>query len=94
MLVETVALGFQSARHHTGGTPGPAADADLTLFYLLMPIVLGQCRALALVREKEQRTLEPILATLIRDRDLLLAKLVAAVIPALLITWAAFVAGA
>lgn len=67
---------------------------DLTLFYLLMPVVLSaSAAALALVREKEQRTLEPILATPIRDRDLLLAKLVAAVVPALLITWAAFVAG-
>ena len=66
----------------------------MTLFYLLMPIVLGQCRRPRPGREKEQRTLEPILATLIRDRDLLLAKLVAAVVPAMLITWAAFVAGA
>jgi ABC-2 type transport system permease protein len=67
---------------------------DLTMFYLLMPIVLSaSAAALALVREKEQRTLEPILATPIRDRDLLLAKLVASVVPAMLITWAAFVAG-
>jgi ABC-2 type transport system permease protein len=67
---------------------------DLAMFYLLMPIVLSaSAAALALVREKEQRTLEPILATPIRDRDLLLAKLVASVVPALLITWAAFVAG-
>jgi ABC-type Na+ efflux pump permease subunit len=67
---------------------------DLTMFYLLMPIVLSaSAAALALVREKEQRTLEPILATPIRDRDLLLAKLIAAVIPALLITWAAFIVG-
>ena len=67
---------------------------DLTMFYLLMPVVLSaSAAALALVREKEQRTLEPILATPIRDRDLLLAKLVAAVVPSVLITWGAFIAG-
>jgi ABC-type Na+ efflux pump permease subunit len=67
---------------------------DLVVFYLLMPVILASsAAALALVREKEQRTLEPILATPLSDRDLLLAKLVAAVGPALLITWAAAVAG-
>ena len=67
---------------------------DLVVFYLLMPVILASsAAALALVREKEQRTLEPILATPLTDRDLLLAKLVAAVGPALLITWAAAAAG-
>ena len=66
----------------------------LGLFYLLMPVMLASsAAALALVREKEQRTLEPILATPLRDRDLLLAKLIAAVVPALLVTWAAAVVG-
>ena len=67
---------------------------ELGLFYLLMPVMLASsAAALALVREKEQRTLEPILATPLRDRDLLLAKLIAAVVPALLVTWAAAVVG-
>lgn len=67
---------------------------DLVVFYLLMPVILASsAAALALVREKEQRTLEPILATPLTNRDLLLAKLVAAVGPALLVTWAAAVAG-
>lgn len=48
-----------------------------------MPVVLASsAAALSLVREKEQRTLESILATPLSDRDLLLAKLVAAVDPA------------
>jgi ABC-type Na+ efflux pump permease subunit len=67
---------------------------ELGVFYLLMPVILASTgAALALVREKEQRTLEPILATPLRDRDLLLAKLLASVGPALLVTWSAFVPG-
>lgn len=67
---------------------------DMGVFYLLMPVILASgAAALALVREKEQRTLEPILATPLRDRDLLLAKLVGAVGPALLITWIGAAAG-
>jgi len=67
---------------------------DLVLFYLLMPVVLAaSAAALALVREKEQRTLEPILATPLRDRDLLLAKLFAAVGPAMLVAWGTAIVG-
>jgi ABC-2 type transport system permease protein len=67
---------------------------DLVVFYLLMPVILASsAAALALVREKEQRTLEPILATPLTDRDLLLAKLVAAVGPALLVSWGAAAVG-
>ncbi|HEU5219429.1 MAG TPA: ABC transporter permease subunit [Gemmatimonadales bacterium] len=67
---------------------------DGVLFYLLMPVILAStAAALALVREKEQRTLEPILATPLTDRDLLLAKLMAAVGPALMVSWVAAVAG-
>jgi ABC-2 type transport system permease protein len=67
---------------------------DLALFYLLMPVVLSaNAAALALVREKEQRTLEPILATPLRDRDLVFAKLIAALVPAMLVTWAAVTLG-
>lgn len=67
---------------------------DLVVFYLLMPVVLASsAAALALVREKEQRTLEPILATPLRDRDLLLAKLFASVGPAMLVSWGTALVG-
>ena len=67
---------------------------DLGLFYLFVGVVLASgAAALALVREKEQRTLEPILATPLRDRELLLAKLLAAVAPAILITWGSAAGG-
>jgi len=67
---------------------------DFGMFYLLVGVILASgAAALALVREKEQRTLEPILATPLHDRDLLLAKLVAAVGPALAVAWASMLAG-
>jgi ABC-2 type transport system permease protein len=67
---------------------------DIGLFYLLVGVILASgAAALALVREKEQRTLEPILATPLRDRDLLLAKLLAAVGPAMLVAWGSAAAG-
>jgi ABC-2 type transport system permease protein len=67
---------------------------DFGLFYLLVGVILASgAAALALVREKEQRTLEPILATPLRDRDLLLAKLLAALGPALLVSWGSALAG-
>ena len=64
------------------------------LWYLLMPVVLAAGpAALAIVREKEQRTLEPILATPLSDGALVLSKLVGAVGPALLWTWLSGAAG-
>lgn len=67
---------------------------DSALFYLFMPVVLAAgAAALALVREKEQRTLEPILATPLRDRELLWAKLIAVLGLPVLLTWAAALAG-
>ena len=67
---------------------------DLGMYYLLMPVVLaGSSAGLVIVREKEQRTLEPILATPLRDRDFLLAKLLAALGPALLAGWIAWIPG-
>ncbi len=59
------------------------------VLYLLMPIILAaSTAALSIVREKEQRTLEPILATPIGDRELLIAKLIAVLGPPLALTWA------
>ncbi len=64
------------------------------LWYLLMPVVLAAGPgALAIVREKEQRTLEPILATPLSDGALVLSKLVGAAGPALLWTAVSAVAG-
>jgi len=57
--------------------------------YLLMPMILAAgSSALTIVREKEQRTLEPILATPIGDVQLLWAKLFAVLGAPVLVTWA------
>ena len=58
--------------------------------FLLMPVAIAStAAAFSIVGEKQQRTLEPILATPITDRQLLLGKLIASVVPTVLTTWAA-----
>lgn len=94
MLFDTIARDPSLA----GATPAERMARlllrDVQMFYLLMPVILSaSAAALALVREKEQRTLEPILATPLRDSDLLLAKLCAAAGPAMAFTWAAAILG-
>ncbi len=58
--------------------------------FLLMPIAItSTVAAFSIVGEKQQRTLEPILATPITDRQLMLGKLLASVGPTVALTWAA-----
>jgi ABC-2 type transport system permease protein len=60
--------------------------------FLLMPIAIASTvAAFSIVGEKQQRTLEPILATPITDRQLLLGKLLASVAPTVAATWGAAV---
>jgi ABC-2 type transport system permease protein len=67
---------------------------DYGLMYLLMPMILAAgSSALSIVREKEQRTLEPILATPIGDVQLLWAKLLAVMGAPLLFTLATGLVG-
>lgn len=95
----------------TGGLPLPPQFAGLSpvelgqtivgrqfsVLFLLLPIfipsVLG---SYAIVGEKRERTLEPLLATPVRTWELLLGKMLAALLPALFVTIAAaavFIAG-
>jgi ABC-2 type transport system permease protein len=63
---------------------------QFSLFMLLMPMFLPSLlAAYSIVGEKNRRTLEPLLATPVSDWELLLAKSLAAVLPPLVITWAA-----
>jgi len=67
-----------------------------TLFLLLPIFIPSVLASYAIVGEKRERTLEPVLATPIRTWELLLGKVLAALIPALAITIASatlFVAG-
>jgi ABC-type Na+ efflux pump permease subunit len=94
MLVETVATDPSLAGATLTERLARLLLRDAWLFYLFMPVVLGgNSAALGLVREKEQRTLEPILATPIRDRELVAAKVLAAGGPAMLVTALAAAAG-
>ena len=65
-----------------------------TLFVLMPLIVPSVIASYSIVGEKAQRTLEPLLATPIRNWELLMGKSLAALIPAVSVTWllgAAFV---
>ena len=67
----------------------------VSVFYLIMTVTTASMSAaFSIVGEKQQRTLEPILATPISDRELMISKLLAVVLPSILITWAAGLIGA
>ncbi|TMC67440.1 MAG: ABC transporter permease [Chloroflexi bacterium] len=100
-----------SGNFNTAGVPLPPELASLSplelaqaivgrqfsVLFLLLPIFVPTVLAsYAIVGEKRERTLEPVLATPIRTWELLVGKALAALIPALAVTIAAaavFVAG-
>lgn len=99
---ETAMLGAATADPALAGLPldqlGQAImGRQFSLLMLLLPMFLPSLLAsYSIVGEKSRRTLEPLLATPVRDWELLLAKSLAAVVPPLLMTWAcaaAFAAG-
>ncbi|CAJ35210.1 putative ABC-type transport system, permease component [Methanocella arvoryzae MRE50] len=60
-------------------------------FYLLMPGLMPTLiSSYSMVGEKKNGTLEPLLATPVSSQDILFGKTMAAVIPAVLITWISF----
>jgi len=64
---------------------------EALLFLQLIPVMLPTTiAAYAVIGEREQGTLEPILATPVADRELLAGKAIAAVVPAVAISWALF----
>ncbi len=66
-------------------------------FFVLLPIITPSVLAsYSIVGEKTNRTLEPLLATPVRTWELLLGKMLAALIPAIALSWVAggiFIAG-
>jgi ABC-2 type transport system permease protein len=61
---------------------------QFSILYLLSPVIIPSVIAsYSIVGEKSSRTLEPVLATPVTTWELLLAKNLAAVLPAVLITW-------
>lgn len=62
-----------------------------SLFYLIIPVIVPvTIAAYSIVGEKAARSLEPLLATPITTVQLLLAKALAAALPAILSTWLAY----
>lgn len=62
------------------------------LMYLILPLIVPTSIATAsIIGEKEVHSLEPLLATPVRTDELLLAKSAAAVVPAVLSTWLAYI---
>ncbi len=60
-------------------------------FFLMMPLIISlSIAAQSIVGEKQNKSLEPLLATPIKTSELLFAKCLTAMLPALLATWAAF----
>jgi len=77
------------------GLDDPVGEAVLfntsLMYFLLLPAVIPLAIAVySIVGEKEQSTLEPLLATPLTDIELFLGKALASVIPALLVNWASF----
>ncbi len=78
-----------------GGTDDPIGQIVLfntsLMYFLLLPAIIPLAIAVySIVGEKDQATLEPLLATPISDLELFLGKALASVIPALLINWTSF----
>jgi ABC-2 type transport system permease protein len=61
------------------------------MYFLLLPAIIPLAIAVySIVGEKDQATLEPLLATPITDLELFLGKALASVIPALIVNWVSF----
>jgi ABC-2 type transport system permease protein len=61
---------------------------NLAAFFLIMPLGISSISAaFSIVGEKQQRTLEPILATPITDTQFMLGKMLASGVPAIIVTW-------
>jgi ABC-2 type transport system permease protein len=64
---------------------------EFMILFMIMPLIIPvSIAAYSIVGEKTTRSLEPLLATPISTAELLLAKGLAATIPAVLATWAGF----
>lgn len=65
--------------------------SQFMLLFMIMPLIIpATVASYSIVGEKTTRTLEPVLATPVTTLELLAGKGLAAVIPAVLVTWGAF----
>ncbi len=89
------ALGSAASGLCQGLSPGNCSlaifMAQFNMMFMFIPVILpATITPYAIVGEKTQRSLEPLLATPISTLDLLMAKALAAIIPAILATWLSF----
>jgi len=68
-------------------TQGLVGTEFSNIFILLSMIVPSTIAAYSIIGEKNSRTLEPLLATPVRRWQLLAGKMLAALLPAVLVTW-------
>lgn len=92
--VESLLRFVRSTGEFAGMSPAEALTRYLQRnfagFYLLIPVTLSSIgAAYSIVGEKQQRTLEPILATPITDAQFLFGKLLAALLPGIACAWLA-----
>lgn len=86
------ALSPDYARYAPGELMQLLAFQQFLLIYLMMPLIIPMTvAAFSIIGEKESRSLEPLLATPVRTAELLLGKSIAAVVPAMIATWLAYV---
>ncbi len=69
---------------------GALLNTALIYFLILPEVIPLSIAAYSIVGEKEQGTLEPLLATPIRDWELFLGKALAPMVPGIVISWASF----
>jgi ABC-2 type transport system permease protein len=64
---------------------------QMMFMFLLIPMIVPMTiAAFSIIGEKQSRSLEPLLATPVRTWELLLGKAMAAVLPAIAVTWIAY----
>lgn len=90
-----VAIGLSAVVGRVVGRPrvspevlSQLAEAFLFFFVIEAAVLPTAIAAYSLVGEKVERSLEPLLATPVTDRDMLLGKALAAWLPTVLATWA------
>jgi ABC-2 type transport system permease protein len=68
-----------------------AMFGQFLMFFVVLPVIIPSTMAShSIIGEKQNRTLEPLLATPVKTSELLLAKSLASVIPSVLVTWIAY----
>jgi ABC-2 type transport system permease protein len=90
MVGAAVAMVYQG---RTSGPPGAEVALFNTalMYFLILPVIIPLAIAVySIVGEKEQGTLEPLLATPISDWELFVGKALVSVLPAVVLTWGSF----